>query len=68
MSSFHIIKQWLAWQIGSGKQVIIGKDPFIGDNSSYKLSVPLIHFLNNKGIYSIAQATDPNTLNNSQIG
>jgi hypothetical protein len=40
MCSFHIIKQWLAWQIGSGNQVIIGKDPFIGDNSSYKLLHP----------------------------
>ena len=67
MSSFHIIKQWLAWQIGSKKQIIIGKDPFIGDNSSYNLFVPLIHSLNNKGFYSIAQAVVPNTLNHSQI-
>jgi hypothetical protein len=62
MISFHIIKQWLAWQIGSGKQVIIGNDPFIRDTYSYKLYAPLIHFLNNKGIFSIAQGVAPNTL------
>jgi hypothetical protein len=56
----------LAWQIGSEKQVIIGKDPFIGDNSSYKLSAPLIHILNIKGIYSISQVAITNTLSNSQ--
>jgi hypothetical protein len=66
MSSFHIIKQWLAWQIGNEKQVILGKDPFIGDNSSFNLSETLIQLLNKKGIYSIAQAVDPNTLDNSQ--
>jgi hypothetical protein len=66
MSSFHLIKQWLAWKIGNGNQAILVKDPFIGDNSSFKLSTPLIQSLNTKGIYSISQDVDPITLNNTQ--
>jgi hypothetical protein len=66
MNSIHLIKQWLAWQIGNGKQVILGKDPFIGDNSSYKLSETLIQNLNKKGIFSIAQAVVQNSADNSQ--
>jgi len=56
----------LAWQIGCVNQVIIGKDPFIGDNSSYKLSTSLTQHLNNRCIYTIAQMTLPNTLRSSQ--
>jgi hypothetical protein len=43
-------------EIGSGNRVILGHDPFIGCNSSFKLSGPLIQFLNSLSIYSIAQA------------
>jgi hypothetical protein len=67
MCSFHVIKQWLASQIGSDNQAIIGKDPFIGVFSSYKLSRPLIQFLNNHCIFSIAQATLTSTNNTSTI-
>jgi hypothetical protein len=65
--SLPIIKQWLAWKIGSGNQVIIGKDPFIGDSTYYKLSPPLIHFLNTHWIFSIAQATLSFTPNSTTI-
>jgi hypothetical protein len=51
MCSFPIIKRWLAWEIGSGNRVILGHDPFIGCNSSFKLSDPLIQFLNSLSIF-----------------
>jgi hypothetical protein len=59
MDSMHIIKRWLAWLIGCGKQVILGMDPFIGGNASYRLSSPLIQHLNNLHIFSLAQAALP---------
>jgi len=67
LCSLPLIKQWLAWHIGSGNQVVIGKDPFIGDSTYYKLSDPLIYSLNTHNIFSIAQATFPITPNSPTI-
>ena len=61
LCSLPIINQWLAWQIQSGNQVVIGKDPFTCDSTYYKLSDPLIYSLNTQSIFSIAQATLPIT-------
>jgi hypothetical protein len=66
MASLHIIKQWLAWLIGCGKQIILGMDPFIGDNYSFRLSGPLIQHLNNQHIYSLAQVASTNDAGNNQ--
>jgi hypothetical protein len=75
MYSFPIIKRWLAWEIGSGNRVVLGRNPFIGCNSNYKLSTPLIQVLNSSNIYTIAQASVPdvsgtfqNWLKSNQIG
>jgi hypothetical protein len=53
LCSLPLIKQWLAWQIGSGNQVVIGKDPFIGDSTYYKLSDPLIYSLNTQTFFPL---------------
>ena len=75
MYSFPIIKRWLTWEIGSGNHVVLGRDPFIGCNSNYKLSTPLIQVLNSSNIYTIAQASVPDVsgtfkswLKSNQIG
>jgi hypothetical protein len=60
MGSLPIIKQWLAWSIGCGKQIMIGLDPFIRCNASFRLSDSLIQHLNNLHIFSLAQTTLPN--------
>jgi hypothetical protein len=59
MDSMPIIKQWMAWLIGCYKQVILGLDPFIGGNASFRLSGPLIQHLNNLHIFSLAQLAFP---------
>jgi hypothetical protein len=58
MASLPIIKRWLAWEIGSGNRVVLGRDPFIGCSPTYKLSFPLLQALNSSNIYSLAQAVD----------
>ena len=75
MYSFPIIKRWLTWEIGSGNHVVLGRDPFIGRNSNYKLSTPLIQVLNSSNIYTIAQSYVPDVsgtfqswLKSNQIG
>jgi len=65
MASLHVIKRWLSWQIGCGKQVILGCDSFIGDNDSFKFSGSLIQNLNNKKIYSLAQVATINDASNN---
>jgi hypothetical protein len=67
MCSFPIIKRWLAWEIGSWNRAILGHDPFIGCKSSFKLSVPLIQFLNSLSIFSIAQAVVPDDSGSKQV-
>jgi hypothetical protein len=59
MNSLPLIKIWLAWSVGSGKQVILGLDPFIGGNALCTLSGPLIKHLNNVHIFTLAQAAYP---------
>ena len=46
LSSLPWLKKWLAWKVGDGKQVILGKDHFIGCGGAYRLSYALINFIN----------------------
>jgi len=48
-----IIKGWLAWEVGSGNQIHVGMDPFIGGGSFYKLSDPLLYRLHQTGHYTL---------------
>lgn len=41
MTSYPHIFNWLAWKVGDGRQVILGKDPFIGGDKVYKFSSEL---------------------------
>jgi hypothetical protein len=75
MDSLPIIKRCLAWEIGSRIRIVLGRNPFIGCNSKYKISISLLQVLNNSNIFSLAQAVDPvdtgttqNWLESIQIG
>jgi hypothetical protein len=57
MHSLPIIKRWLAWEIGTGQCIVLGRDPFIGCNDFYQISTPLLQFLNSHHIFTLAQAT-----------
>jgi len=55
VESFKVIEQGLAWKIGNGRNLKIGKDPWIGCNENYALSPGLIRNLEGKGIFSLDQ-------------
>jgi len=55
VESFKVIEQGLAWKIGNGRNLKIGKDPWVGCNENYALSPGLIRHLENKGILSLNQ-------------
>jgi len=55
VESFKVIEQGLAWKIGNGNNVKIGKDPWVGCNENYALPTGLVHHLENKGILFLSQ-------------
>eukprot|EP00253_Pinus_taeda_P036521 PITA_36521 len=55
VDSFKVIEQGLAWKIGNGRNLKIGKDPWIGCNENYALSPGLIRHLEDKNILTLDQ-------------
>eukprot|EP00253_Pinus_taeda_P035322 PITA_35322 len=55
MDSFKVIEQGLAWKLGNEKNLKIGKDPWIGCNENYALSLGLIRHLEDKNILTLDQ-------------
>lgn len=55
VEDFKVIEQGLAWQIGNGGNLKIGKDPWVGCNEKYALSPGLIRHLESKGILFLSQ-------------
>ena len=60
-SSFSILGNWLVWKVGRGERIRIGKVPWVDSGNEYKLSKTIINILHNEGIFSLAQATSPET-------
>eukprot|EP00253_Pinus_taeda_P024520 PITA_24520 len=51
IDAFKIIEKGLSWQIGSGENIRIGRDPWVGYNKNYALSPSLIRHLASKGFW-----------------
>lgn len=62
MLALPMIKRSLAWKVGTGQRVILGRDPYIGcEGSNVQLSNALLQHLHSHGIYSLAQARNKDT-------
>eukprot|EP00253_Pinus_taeda_P016010 PITA_16010 len=59
LESFKVIEQGLAWKIGNGEKVRIGKDPWVGCNGNYALSPDLILQLEGKDLRFLSQVEKP---------
>lgn len=59
MEAFNVIEQGLAWQVGNGENVRIGRDPWVGCNDSFALSPDLIAHLDTLGIHGLHQIAKP---------
>jgi hypothetical protein len=55
MSSFPWLFKWLAWMVGNGHHICLGTDLFLGGDACFFLSAPLLHVLNSKGLFILAQ-------------
>jgi hypothetical protein len=47
---------WLAWKLGLGESIIVGKDELLGLGKDSILFVDLISCLNSKNVYFLYQA------------
>jgi len=58
VAAIQIIEKGLAWKVGDGSSVRLGRDPWVGCPDSYALSWDLIEHLNNRGFFFLCQIVD----------
>jgi hypothetical protein len=54
--TFPLIDEWMVWQVGNGKSVRIGEDPWVCSGDGFKLSDDLVGDLHDQVIYSLWDA------------
>eukprot|EP00253_Pinus_taeda_P002680 PITA_02680 len=55
VEAFSVIEQGLAWKVGDGKHVRIGRDPWVGCNEAFAISPGLLRHMDSKGIFTLDQ-------------
>ena len=58
VASVHTIEQGLAWNVGDGSRVRLGRDPWVGCTARFTLSHDLLAFLNDRGFLNLNQVAD----------
>lgn len=59
IASVNIIEKELAWYVGDGTQIRLGRDPWIGCSEGFHLSQDLVAFLKDRGLFTLNQIADP---------
>lgn len=55
VEAFSVIEQGLAWKVGDGRHIRIGRDPWVGCNEAFALSPGFLRHLDSKGITTLNQ-------------
>ena len=59
VKSFHLIETNLAWDVGNGESLLIGRDPWMGSNLQHRLPNDVIDALGQRGITSLNHLAVP---------
>ena len=59
VKSFRLIEDNLAWDVGNGESVLIGRDPWLGSTQQHLLPNDIIVELGHRGITTLNQLADP---------
>jgi len=59
VKTFHIIENKLAWNVGNGLRLLVGRDPWVGCNIDHVLPGYVIEALRRRGIVSLSQLAVP---------
>ena len=59
VASVKIIEKGLAWSVGDGTQIRLGRDPWIGCTDIFPLSQGLVLALKDRGLYTLNQVANP---------
>lgn len=50
---------WILWTVGNDKSILVGIDPFIGDNGQHLLPQPIMDYLAEFGFVTLAHVERP---------
>ena len=59
VKSFHLNEDNIAWDVGNGESVLIGKDPWLGSTNQHLLPDDIIEELGHRGITTLNHLADP---------
>lgn len=59
VKSFHLVESNLAWSVGNGEKLKIGKDPWMGSTQQHLLPDHIINSLGQRGIVTLNQLENP---------
>ena len=59
VNSFDLIENNLAWDVGNGESVLIGRDPWMGSTQQHLLPPNVIVLLGQQGVVTLNHLADP---------
>ena len=59
VNSFHLIESNLAWDVGNGEKVLIGRDPWLGCTHQHILPIDVVEDLEHLGLTTLNQLAVP---------
>ena len=57
--SFDVIESNLAWNVGNGRKLRVGEDPWVGCTQQHRLPVHTVEALRQRGIVYLSQLAAP---------
>jgi hypothetical protein len=56
VETFPLIGKWIVWNVGNGKSIRIGENPWVNSGEGFKLTKNLVNALHGRGIFTLWDA------------